>query len=186
MEIPEFQDFGKIPRFSREVIITEKIDGTNAQIHIVKTEDGSGYNIYPGSRNRYISPADDNYGFAYWVEENSEELLKLGEGRHYGEWWGSGVQRGYDIEKGKKIFSLFNTHRWPDAAIRPKCCSVVPILYRGMMSEVVINEVLEELRYNGSVASPGFTNPEGIMIYHTAANMYFKKTLDKDEEPKGK
>jgi len=31
-----FQKFNKIPRLSREVVISEKIDGTNAQICIVK------------------------------------------------------------------------------------------------------------------------------------------------------
>ena len=34
----EFQPFPKIPRLSREIVITEKIDGTNAQILI--TDDG--------------------------------------------------------------------------------------------------------------------------------------------------
>ena len=28
--------------------------------------------------------------------------------------------------------------------------------------------------------------PEGVVIYHKAANMMFKKTIEKDEEPKGK
>jgi hypothetical protein len=28
--------------------------------------------------------------------------------------------------------------------------------------------------------------PEGIIIWHTAAQTYFKKTFDKDEEWKGK
>lgn len=34
----EFMQFPKMARYSREVIVTEKIDGTNAQICI--TEDG--------------------------------------------------------------------------------------------------------------------------------------------------
>jgi hypothetical protein len=33
MEI-EFQPFAKIARLSRECVITEKIDGTNAQVYI--------------------------------------------------------------------------------------------------------------------------------------------------------
>lgn len=37
---------------------------------------------------------------------------------------------------------------------------------------------------NGSVAAPGFANPEGVVIYHTAGNVLFKKTLIKDEIPK--
>jgi hypothetical protein len=27
--------------------------------------------------------------------------------------------------------------------------------------------------------------PEGIVIYHTASRMYFKKTIDRDDKPKG-
>jgi hypothetical protein len=29
-------------------------------------------------------------------------------------------------------------------------------------------------------------NPEGIVIYHTAANICFKKTIENDETPKSK
>jgi len=29
-------------------------------------------------------------------------------------------------------------------------------------------------------------NPEGVVIYHRAGNLYFKKTILKDEEYKGK
>src|SRR5687768_207065 len=87
---PPFQPFPKIARFSREIVITEKIDGTNAQVFI----DESG-NVIAGSRSRWITPQDDNFGFAKWVAENRIDLLGLGPGRHYGEWWGLGVQRGY-------------------------------------------------------------------------------------------
>lgn len=37
---------------------------------------------------------------------------------------------------------------------------------------------------NGSVASPGYMKPEGVVVWHTAANIGFKKTIDKDEIPK--
>lgn len=30
----EFVEFPKIPRLSRDIIVTEKIDGTNAQIYL--------------------------------------------------------------------------------------------------------------------------------------------------------
>jgi len=45
---------------------------------------------------------------------------------------------------------------------------------------------LRDLIETGSVASPGFMRPEGVVVYHVAANMYFKKTIEKDEEPKSK
>ena len=66
--------------------------------------------IYAGSRTRWITPQDDNYGFAGWVERNSGELTKLGEGHHFGEWWGLGIQRKYN--KKEKTWSLFNVSRW--------------------------------------------------------------------------
>jgi len=171
----EFQGFPKMARLSREIIITEKIDGTNAQICI--GEDGS---FQAGSRTRWIVPEDDNFGFARWAYDNMDELLELGPGRHFGEWWGQGIQRKYGVER--KVFSLFNVSRWGDA--RPACCDVVPTLYRGVFSQAAVVEALDRLRANGSFASPGFMNPEGVIVYHVAAGIGFKKTLEKDDEPK--
>lgn len=198
----EFQDFPKMARLSREVIVTEKIDGTNAQICIEETgdaeerdawlcdpftvagvESGCGaMRIRVGSRTRWITPHQDNFGFATWVEQNKEELFKLGPGRHFGEWWGAGIQRKYGLDH--KRFSLFNTSRWEDDAVRPACCHVVPVLYKGVFSTVEIEEALHKLRLDGSVAAPGFGNPEGIVAYHVAAGVGFKKTIEKDESPK--
>ena len=49
-----------------------------------------------------------------------------------------------------------------------------------------VKETLKCLEVGGSAAAPGFMKPEGIMIYHHAAGQYFKKTLEKDDEWKGK
>lgn len=176
---PEFKEFPKIPRFSREIIITEKIDGVNACICI--TED---LEIYAGSRTQWIDTKNDNYGFAKWIEDNKQELLKLGTGLHFGEWWGSGIRKGYGLKNGEKRFSLFNTSRWKDDSIRPTCCHVVPELYRGDFEIMSIACELDKLRLMGSIASPGFMKPEGIIIYHVAGNLSFKKTLLNDEKPK--
>lgn len=176
---PEFVEFNKIARWSREVIVTEKIDGTNAQIHI--TEDGR---LLAGSRSRWVTPEADNFGFARWAKEHESELLALGPGTHYGEWWGSGIQRGYGLTNGEKRFSLFNVSRWADPSARPPCCSVVPELWRGPMDALDVRAILETLRTSGSRAAPGFMRPEGIVIYHVAGKHLFKKTLERDEEPK--
>jgi hypothetical protein len=172
----EFEGFGKIARWSRNITITEKIDGTNACIFI--GEDGE---FLTASRTRWITPTDDNYGFSRWAHENKDDLLSLGVGRHFGEWWGAGIQRKYGQDK--KRFSLFNTSRW--GVIRPACCDVVPVIYNGMLDERAVDEAIGMLRANGSEAAPGFMNPEGIVIWHEAARQYFKKTLHKDEVPKG-
>lgn len=197
IQAPEFKPFPKMARLSRDCIITEKLDGTNAQIVI--TEHG---NMYAGSRTKWITPKDDNYGFASWVQDNSIALLGLGVGQHFGEWWGKGIQRKYNIDE--KRFSLFNTTRWcahdavpectsnPDTTAElkyqtrvPSCCHVVPVLYKGTFHTEAIQDVLDNLRIGGSIAAPGFMNPEGIIVFHTSGRVGFKKTILKDEVPKG-
>ena len=216
-----FQEFPKIARLNREMIVTEKIDGTNAHVQISDccqesgsacsecagvpwiashTENGVTTRLAAGSRTRYITPDNDNFGFARWVTENMGELLKLGPGRHYGEWWGPGIQRGYGQRE--KRFSLFNTGRWvdqsqwasdglrgplgPKQAYAPACCYVVPVLYIGKFSTEMVGTQIERLRTLGSVASPGFMRPEGVVVFHTASRQQYKVTLEKDEEPKSK
>ena len=177
----EFKPFEKIARLSRLCTITEKIDGTNGQIFI--GEDGE---FLVGSRSRWLQPdkGNDNFGFARWAYDNKEELLKLGPGAHFGEWWGLGIQRGYALKK--KRFSLFNTFRWSDAlGMRPACCGVVPVLFEGLFHSTTVEKVLETLMIHGSIVAPRFMNPEGVVIYHQAAKQYFKKTILKDEAPKG-
>lgn len=200
----EFQPFPKMARWSRDIIITEKIDGTNAQIYIHRispeNEEHGGvatvgnlqdgfYAIHAGSRTRWLdtSSKGDNFGFAKWVETHAEELVALGEGRHFGEWWGQGIQRNYGLSE--KRFSLFNVSRWWDSAagksLAPSCCSVVPLLYEGENLEDEIHHALYSLEDGGSWAAEGFKNPEGIIIYHTAANIGFKKTIKDDDKAKG-
>lgn len=176
--IVEFEAFPKIARLFREVTITEKIDGTNAQIII--DEDG---HVFAGSRSRLITPKDDNFGFAAWVDKNADDLRKLGPGRHYGEWWGAGIQRRYGLTE--RRFSLFNTARWSDDSVRPACCHVVPVLYQGIMHTYAVDNAIQELRALGSKAAPGFMDPEGVIVWHEAARQYFKITCKNDEKPKG-
>lgn len=171
----EFKEFAKIHRYSRPIIITEKIDGTNGLVHV----SASGI-VTAGSRSQWITTKNDNHGFALWVKEHESELLTLGEGYHYGEWWGKGIQRGYG--QNEKHWSLFNTTRW--SIIKPKCCDIVPVLYDGPMNESAILDALKKLEVNGSVAAPGFKNAEGIVIFHAQGNISFKKTILHDEAPK--
>lgn len=184
MNRPEFQDFTKIARLNREVFVTEKIDGTNAQI--VVSDDGT--ELWAASRNRYITPEDDNFGFAKWVYSNKEALLALGPGQHFGEWWGAGVGRKYNMKE--KKWSLFNTDRWssriaegPLATV--KGLDVVPLLWKGVFCDMDAHGILTKLKTEGSVAAPGFMNPEGIVVWHSASGVYYKMTLDKNDAHKG-
>jgi hypothetical protein len=196
----EFQKFDKIPRFRRDIIITEKIDGTNACILVVEKsliEDWQ-ISLWPfintdgdcmllaGSRKRWLdhTKQGDNYGFRKWVGANRDELATLGPGRHYGEWWGLGIQRRYNMDH--KVFSLFNTARWGSHNLRPSCTSVVPVICSGAMSGDTIELALDELRLHGSLAAPTFMKPEGIVIYMTQARRLFKITLENDGIPKTK
>lgn len=168
----DFEAFEKISRLKRTCVITEKIDGTNAQITFA--DDGT---MYVGSRNRWITPEDDNFGFAGWAKRNEQELRKLGPGRHFGEWWGAGIQRRYAMDE--KVFSLFNTSRWTPETL-PSCCRVVPVLYAGEFSTHAVDEALAALAANGSAASPGFEKPEGVVVYLPQARSLFKVTLGGD------
>ena len=172
----DFTGFPKIARYSREVVVTEKIDGTNAQVYI--TEDGD---FLTGSRTRWITPEDDNYGFSAWAHLHRDELMALGKGHHFGEWWGQGIQRKYGLAE--KRFSLFNISLWEYE--RPECCHVVPVLWRGMFDDLPLDGIMYDLERVGSEAAPGFMRPEGIVIYHTAGKYLFKKTFQKDEKGKG-
>jgi hypothetical protein len=162
-----FKPHPKTPRLHGEIIITEKIDGTNASVIVTPAGE-----VVAASKNRLITPGDDNYGFAAWVERNREDLLKLGPGQHSGEWWGPGIQRSYGL--GFRKFSLFNVDRWAGSA-RPLCCDVVPVISRwGSFNSSVIQDALESLQIGGSRASPGFLRPEGVCVYHVRSGALFK------------
>lgn len=195
-----FEEFPKIPRLKREVVIPEKIDGTNAQIALFelhdetslheatisdcclaifpgKSDGESALALFAGSRNRWLKLGADNFGFAAWVYDNADELSSLGAGRHYGEWYGKGIQRGYGLED--KRFALFNTARWNDQnPNRPAICQVVPVLARG--EDVDDDKVMKDLYYAGSVLVPGFTPPEGIVVWHSASRQMYKRTFEQD------
>ena len=218
MSVP-FEPWPKIPRLNRSVLVTEKIDGTNAAVVIVPiaelehvrdaegaverlldpADDGYAIDVvgphgdelvvFAQSRTRFITPKADNFGFAAYVRDNTEALAgTLGPGRHYGEWWGSGIQRGYGLTNGERRFSLFNAGRWglTDLSAVPGL-GVVPILNAAVGEDSIdaVPRFVEYLRTHGSVAAPGFDRPEGVVVWHSAARLSFKVLLEGDDVPKG-
>lgn len=190
-----FVPFPKIHRLMREVIITEKIDGTNARVTVRRAADapqefyaardtevsvdGELLWVRAGSRNRWLTRlGGDNFGFGQWVYQHAAELAALGPGTHFGEWWGRGIQRGYGIEE--KRFSLFDVERWRWSEARPACCDVVPVLVSDCFDTRLVDYCLNHLRTNGSVAAPGYMNPEGVVIYHVPSGHSYKCTLGRD------
>lgn len=198
----EFEAWPKIYRKGKGVyVVTEKIDGTNAHVAILDIEniskehhkyilgevsvenDGvySLYGILAGSRKRYITVEDDNYGFAKWVEENKEELLTMGEGRHYGEWAGEGIQKNPHNLTGKHFF-LFNVARWGDHNPNtPECCSVVPIILTGQGIDTIDDGMKYLLEFGSMIGDCG--EPEGVVAYNTFIKRYQKATF---KSPNGK
>lgn len=203
----EFQAWPKTPRLFRDIVITEKIDGTNAAVVIEELGTGDfepipdvvvsqprvngvRYAVGAQSRKRLLTLEQDNFGFAGWVHDNATALVKfLGPGRHFGEWWGHGIQRGYGLAKGERGFSLFNVALHRDIGSRSDyLLHSVPVLYEGEFTQYAIEGALDDLRLNGSLAATvdgrGYGNPEGIIMYHSASNSTFKVLLDRDDTPK--
>lgn len=198
----EFVSWSKIPRLNREWEITEKIDGTNGVLlwleplydnekaYALAQVDGLA--LYAGSRNRWLTPESDNFGFAKWAKENAEDLRSLGQGRHYGEWYGLGINRGYGLNE--KRFALFNTkllEAWwgsPDLVSElPQYVDVVPVLST-VMGQFLNTEVQDAIRYlkdNGSAIAYGFDRPEGVVVRHIQHGDRFKVLCEGDEAPKG-
>jgi hypothetical protein len=205
----EFKAWPKTPRLFREIVITEKMDGSNSAVIIqpyeggeAKTDEclaivergGVNYVIAAQSRNRLITPgkAADNYGFAAFVQHNAEALFDLlGPGRHFGEWWGKGIQKRYqNAPPGMKFFALFNVdkhaglHAWlPQPNGNQVLVEPVVTLYRGPFSEEAITNQLKILKKQGSLMSPGDT-AEGVVVFHTQSRQTYKVTLDNNDKGK--
>lgn len=198
----EFTRWPSILRMSKErVLVTEKIDGSNAAIRIrpLKGETLSdnydlsqslgvvnGYALWAQSRKRFLLPVKekDNFGFAKWVDEYATELLEiLGPGDHFGEWWGQGIQRGYGLTE--KRFSLFNAPRWSETLHYNKAKSsvpnlyTVPMMYAGSLYDLDLDD-LRLILNQGSIAVPGF-KAEGMVVYLREANVSYKVFLENDD-----
>lgn len=192
-----FEKFPSLTRFSHGWTITEKLDGSNACVIIGRPEIGApdpiwidpatAYGVWAQSRNNMITPGKgtDNHGFAQFVKDNAEALVKtLGEGRHFGEWVGKGInKRGYGLDQ--KVFALFNTARWTGVEL-PDRVRVVPVIAEGYMANPGsdIEGAMFSLKEAGSRFAPGFMDPEGIVMRHGPSGTLFKKTFDYDEQGK--
>lgn len=184
----EFKSWREIEKYQGvHVIITEKIHGTNAQIHVYSESEGAPLKARAGSRNRYLDVlGSDNYGFAVYVKAHEQEICeKLGEGRHYGEWVGPGINGEYGLPD--KHLVLFDHKRHPkekfDAGQMPPRMLPIPVLYDGPYSIEAVQATLEKLRTEGSVLSPGFMKPEGVVLHFPQFNSMKKRVFKAEETP---
>lgn len=200
-----FTAWPKTPRY-KDVpfcIITEKIDGTNGCV-IVKDNEVVGAQ----SRNRMlIAKKDgdkewqrygDNMGFGEWVINNSSYLANLGNGYHYGEWAGPGIQKNPHKFEEKRFF-LFDVLRYENHPyVTEPCppeeawscifkwdwfyhgtnCSVVDELYRGPIYNDVVYDIMSQLK---NKASDYGYEPEGIIIHYPQFNHREKLTFRNQE-----
>lgn len=95
---------------------TVKLHGTNAGIGF------DGRNLWSQSRSNIITTQKDNSGFASFVEQNKEQILKLMKQIEYsysidfnenyivlfGEWCGDGIQKKVGISQFEKMFFIFD------------------------------------------------------------------------------
>lgn len=187
---PPFEEWSKMPRWINvQCSVTEKIDGTNAQVYIPVNP---AHSVLAGSRTRWIGPrfGRDNFGFGAWVDANAEALRRLGPGRHYGEWWGESIGRRYGIA-GRRL-SLFNRARFAKSGLPdglPAEVGLVPELYRGRFDTREINKAIAKLYREGSVAVPGWrgagkAGPEGVVV-RLDGGFSFKLT-DEGDAKKGR
>ena len=83
-----------------------KLHGTNAAVQV-----RGGDKVFAQSRTRYITPGDDNCGFAAWVEKFRVDWLECWKGRDFvvfGEWCGPGIMKGTACNQMReKAFAIF-------------------------------------------------------------------------------
>lgn len=208
----EFKNYGKIPRWVNEhVWISEKIDGSNSCVVIedytgvtdisdeeratilgFTVTDAGVFAVRAQSRSRFITPSKgkDNFGFAAYVQENANALVKtLGVGYSYGEWYGSGIQSGYGLTNGERHFALFPTARhtmWSDdyeKYTEVPGLEIAPELYDGPFGEGnCIEDCLNLLRDHGSFAhsARGFARPEGVVVQFKLSGARYKAFVNDD------
>jgi hypothetical protein len=188
----EFKGWGSTTRENKNKTITEKLDGTNACVVIYNGK------VTAQSRKRIVTPDDDNYGFAKWVDKNKEALLNtLGYGYHYGEWYGEGIQKNPLGIEGKR-FALFHATKYTEGngfdLSRVQGLETVPLLHHGQCDVWTIPHIMQELEEYGSKVEgakvvgqietfPGFAihaKAEGIIVWNNETKTRTKILLEND------
>lgn len=103
-----------------------KIHGSNAAIRVDNDR-----RIVAQSRNRDLTPEDDNFGFAMWVQLNEAWVKDIIFGDDpfviFGEWAGRGVIGGTSASQAEKFFAVFHIQR-------PTTSFSEPAAIRGFLS----------------------------------------------------
>lgn len=106
--------YHQVPIPSVKMMGTVKLHGTNAGIVVTSKGD-----IYFQSRERVITPENDNAGFATWAHQHKSYFRQLADRivppdtpgnksvQIYGEWCGGNIQKGVGLSKLPKMFVIF-------------------------------------------------------------------------------
>lgn len=97
-----------------------KLHGTNAGVIIIYSSETGKYETYTQSRERIITPLDDNAGFASFIHSKDfNQLLQFLPSiskytdvenptiRIYGEWCGGSIQKGVALNQLEKMYVIF-------------------------------------------------------------------------------
>lgn len=167
-DIQNLRGFDKILVPGEEVVITEKIHGTNCRIGIVKTEDDA-WEFMAGSRKlRRVFPGKKNMATdAYWMPHSLPGVAALLESVDldkeiafilYGE--------AYVSDRGKnqfRVFDVFSRYRYWSFADANELCvkhgiEQVPLLYKGPYDLNIVKELA-----NSPSLLPGRVR-EGVVV----------------------
>lgn len=169
----EFKKFGKLAHLDNiRVRITQKIDGTNAQIVI--SPEGE---LLACSKNRVLTEHSDNYNFYKFCMENKQVLIDfLGVGRHYGEWAGPKINSGEGLTENTLV--LFDYWKYKDQQMPLEQLTHVPILLDQTLDHVLmydaINTTNRDLQLKGSKLVPGFMDVEGMVLQIGSQSMKYR------------
>lgn len=170
----EHSKFPKMVRLENLMVsITEKLDGTNGVIYIDSASD----TFLVGSRNKWVGPGkEDNMGFYAFCMENKETLLKLGDGWHYGEFIGKGIQRSYGLDH--KRFYLFNPPRYHYFEETEVVRKVPMLCEKTDLKEIIFHADLGKLDFIQSTINPDY-KMEGVVLRFLDFDRLVKVIWDK-------
>lgn len=132
----------------KEVVVTEKVDGTNARFGLCEGQ------FLVGGRNIIFGPNDDPFGFHSWVIESDIEarvrraIPDCQTVTIFGEWFGPGIQKGIDYGTERRFagFDICFANGWADPYrardfFAKMELPTVPVVYRGPMEQEYIDNL---------------------------------------------
>jgi len=170
------------------VYIFPKIDGTNGSVWWEKPEEDGGDFIHCGSRNRVVTPEDDNAGFAQAMKTDGNIIVALHRcpnWRIYGEWLVPHTLKTYREDAWRKfyIFDVHNGERWlsydeySEVLLRAGCNVIPPLAVINNPSD---EQLLNLLDVNTYLIKDGCGSGEGLVLKNYAhVNRFGRSTWAK-------